>query len=73
MVNGISHDEFVERTKVCDAYNDYAGWLCKQTGFIMVWNDFFVGKPNSVQMDTLLLLSKRKYTKADSFLYSGNL
>ena len=83
-----SHQSFVEdtlRRKVgnvmfksmimCqEAFLDYSGWLCKQTQCLMVWNNFYIGKPNFRQMETLKKLKEKKYKALpDVSLYRGRL
>lgn len=42
-------------------YASYNAWLCRETGYIMVWglpNSFIVGMPNKKQQEALDLLKK---------------
>lgn len=53
----------IEPIKECprEYYADYNSWLCKMTGYIMVWglpNSYVVGKPNQKQQEALDLLKK---------------
>lgn len=41
-------------------YLDFNFWLCKEAKAIMVWNRFFIGKPNNAQIQTLLMLMEEK-------------
>ena len=55
-----------------EAYYDYAYWLCKKANAVMVWNNFYVGRPNEVQYDTLKLLSNT-YDITGQALYKGEI
>lgn len=37
-------------------YTDYNNWLCIESGAVMVWNNFYMGKPNDIQIHTLIEL-----------------
>lgn len=55
-----------------EAFLDYSGWLCKQTKCIMVWNNFYIGRPNFRQLEVLKKLKEKKYkTLPDVSLYRG--
>lgn len=57
-----------------EAFLDYSGWLCKQTKCIMVWNNFYLGRPNFRQLEALKKLKEKKYTfLPDVSLYRGKL
>lgn len=57
-----------------EAFLDYSGWLCKQTKCLMVWNNFYIGRPNFRQLEVLKKLKETKYkTLPDVSLYRGKL
>lgn len=72
--NGITtRDAFMDAIEVREAYADYMGWLCKQTGFIAVWDSFYVGEANMVQRQVLKELSEARYEKGGNLIvYKGN-
>ena len=42
---------------------DYNNWLCKKTGYIMVWgipHSYIVGKPNEKQQEALDMLKREE-------------
>lgn len=42
---------------------DYNNWLCKETGYIMVWgipNSMILGKPNKKQQEALDMLKREE-------------
>ena len=45
---------------------DFSEWLCKTSGCISVWNDFYHGSPNKIQLEVL-------YKLKDAKLYKGEL
>lgn len=47
-------------------YFDYNNWLCRESKAVMVWNDFFLGEPNDLQLHTLTILMEHG-------LYYGNI
>lgn len=58
------------------ALEDWAVFLCELTGYVLVWNDFYIcGNHglNFAQKTTLQELAKTKYTKIDSCLYRGEI
>lgn len=39
-------------------YGDFMVWLCRLTGCVSVWNDFYLGRPNDKQINTLYNLKE---------------
>lgn len=61
VINIITQSRNITHQQVSDLcppefYFDYNTWLCSEAKAIMVWNDFYVGEPNDVQIQTLLKL-----------------
>lgn len=62
---------FYEMLKDPESY-DYLNWLCRTTGCISVWDDFYYGKANEKQLESLRKLKDKKYKKTSCSLYRGS-
>lgn len=46
-------------------YGGYTEWLCKEAKTLMVWNDFYFGRPNEAQLQSLIMLMTEKLYKGE--------
>lgn len=58
------------RVEFCDRcppeyYFDFISWLCKETQCVSVWNDFIIGCPNDLQMNSLVKLRNENLYKGE--------
>lgn len=68
--------KFLEVANDLDWSNDYLVWLCDQTNYCLVWNNFYVCGSNGLtkeQKDMLVKLSQTKYKQINLNLYQGKL
>lgn len=46
-------------------YFNFIEWLCKVSGCVSVWNDFYIGIPNEKQKDMIKKLSEEHLYKGE--------
>ena len=70
-------EKFRKEIECETAYNNYAEWLCEQTGCVLVWNDSIIYSRKrgltEQQAETLKTLSKKSYSGFELKLYRGRL
>lgn len=71
LISKFGDKEFRDMAIRCE--ESWVDFLCRESGCIAVWNDFYIGKPNSKQKRALLSLKLMKYTYGGSPLYQGSL